>query len=269
MQNYVHRGKPSRSRRPTRSVPVVASRSGNIFGVAVNTQVQGDSMEAVVSGVFDLAKDASTFSQGDLVYWDDTNKVGTSTVGANLLIGSAEKAQLTGDGTVRVKLFGVPGFSGQVNGVKVAHALYDFTVDGGTSCTPTNSDTIPANAVVFGGVVNSTVAVTAAGAATVAIGTAAGSAGNSIPDCDGQGFAVAGRGSCAYVRSHAVQDVGSRQDQRYDSDRAAHRRPDRSLGAVRARQQRLTVTAWCCAATWGRHCDRPRFSTVHVRLAHY
>jgi hypothetical protein len=143
-------------------------------------------MEAVVSGVFDLAKDASTFSQGDLVYWDDTNKVGTSTVGANLLIGSAEKAQLTGDATVRVKLFGVPGFSGQVNGVKVAHALYDFTVDGGASCTPVNSDTIPANAVVFGGAVNSTVAVTAAGAATVAIGTAAGSSGNSILTATGK-----------------------------------------------------------------------------------
>jgi hypothetical protein len=85
-----------------------------------------------------------------------------------------------------VKLFGVPGFSGQVNGVKVAHALYDYAVDGGASCTPANSDTIPANAVVFGGVVNSTAAVTAAGAATVAIGTAAGSAGNSILTATGK-----------------------------------------------------------------------------------
>ena len=186
MQNYVHRGETLTLTAPYAVSSGGGVKVGNIFGVAVNTQVQGDSMEAVVSGVFDLAKDASTFSQGDLVYWDDTNKVGTSTVGANLLIGSAEKAQLTGDGTVRVKLFGVPGFSGQVNGVKVAHALYDFTVDGGTSCTPANSDTIPANAVVFGGAVNSTVAVTAAGAATVAIGTAAGSAGNSILTATGK-----------------------------------------------------------------------------------
>jgi predicted RecA/RadA family phage recombinase len=186
MQNYVHRGETLTLTAPYAVSSGGGVKVGNIFGVAVNTQVQGDSMEAVVSGVFDLAKDASTFSQGDLVYWDDTNKVGTSTVGANLLIGSAEKAQLTGDGTVRVKLFGVPGFSGQVNGVKVAHALYDFTVDGGASCTPANSDTIPANAVVFGGAVNSTAAVTAAGAATVAIGTAAGSAGNSILTATGK-----------------------------------------------------------------------------------
>jgi hypothetical protein len=131
-------------------------------------------------------KDASVFAQGDLVYWDDTAKKATSTVSSNLLIGNAEAAQLTGDATVDVVLFGVPGFSGQVNGVRVAHALYDFTVDGGASCTPANSDTIPANAVVFGGVVNSTVAAAASGSATVAIGTAAGSAGNSILTATGK-----------------------------------------------------------------------------------
>ena len=37
-----------------------------------------------------------------------------------------------------------------------------------------HNDTIPDNAVVFGGVVNSAAAVTASGSATVAIGTAAG-----------------------------------------------------------------------------------------------
>jgi hypothetical protein len=79
-----------------------------------------------------------------------------------------------------VRLFGVPGFSGQANGVKITHFLYNFAVDGGASCTLANSDTIPANAVVFGGGVNPTTAVTADGAATVAIGTSAGSAGNSI-----------------------------------------------------------------------------------------
>jgi len=102
------------------------------------------------------------------------------------LIGNAEAAQLTGDATVDVVLFGVPGFSGQVNGVRVAHALYDYSVDGGATCTPANSDTIPDNAVVFGGVVNSTAAVTASGSATVAIGTAAGSAANSILTATGK-----------------------------------------------------------------------------------
>ena len=88
--------------------------------------------------------------------------------------------------SVRVNLFGVPGFSGQAHGLKVAHALYDYSVDGGSTCTPANSDTIPDNAVVFGGVVNSTAAVTASGSATVAIGTAAGSAANSILTATGK-----------------------------------------------------------------------------------
>jgi predicted RecA/RadA family phage recombinase len=189
MINYVHRGETLTLTAPYAVSSGGGVKVGSIFGIAVNTQVQGDSMEAVVTGVFDVAKDGSTFSSGDPVYWDDTNKVATSTVGANLLIGVTDLIQASGtnalggssgDATVRVRLYGVPGFSGQVNGVKVAHALYDFTVDGGASCTPANSDTIPANAVVFGGAVNSTVAVAAAGAATVAIGTAAGSAGNSI-----------------------------------------------------------------------------------------
>ena len=159
---------------------------GNVFGVAANDTLSTFDVECDVEGVYDLAKDTSTFAQGDLAYWDDSAKKVTSTVGGNLLIGAVEIAAATGVATVRVNLFGVPGFSGQVNGVKVAHALYDYGVDGGASCTPANSDTIPDNALVFGGVVNSTAAVTASGSATVAVGTAAGSAANSILTATGK-----------------------------------------------------------------------------------
>ena len=159
---------------------------GNVFGVAANDTLSTFDVECDVEGVYDLAKDASTFAQGDLAYWDDSAKKVTSTVGGNLLIGAVEIAAATGVATVRVNLFGVPGFSGQVNGVKVAHILFDYAVDGGASCTPANSDTIPDNALVFGGVVNSTTAVTASGSATVAVGTAAGSAANSILTATGK-----------------------------------------------------------------------------------
>lgn len=159
---------------------------GNLFGVASNDTLSGGDVECCVEGVYDLAKDASTFAQGDLAYWDDSAKKVTSTVGSNLLIGAVEVAAATGAAVVRVNLFGVPGFSGQAHGLKVAHALYDFAVDGGSTCTPAISDTIPDNAVVFGGVVNSSTAVTASGSATVAIGTAAGSASNSILTATGK-----------------------------------------------------------------------------------
>jgi predicted RecA/RadA family phage recombinase len=161
-------------------------KSGNVFGVANNDFTVSVASEFDVVGVFALAKDASVFAQGDLVYWDDSGKQCTSTVGSNLVIGLAEQAQLTGDTTVQVRLTGSPGFSGQASGVKVAHMLYSYAVDGGATCTPANSDTIPDNAVVFGGVVNATAAVTASGSATVAIGTAAGSSSGSILTATGK-----------------------------------------------------------------------------------
>jgi predicted RecA/RadA family phage recombinase len=159
---------------------------GNVFGVAAYDTLSGADVECTVEGVYDLAKDSSTFAQGDLAYWDDSAKKATSTVGSNLLIGAVEVAAATGVATVRVNLFGVPGFSGQAHGLKVAHALYDYSVDGGATCTPANSDTIPDNAVVLGGVVNSTAAVTASGSATVSIGTAAGSGAASILTATGK-----------------------------------------------------------------------------------
>ncbi len=146
-------------------------------------------VEGMVQGVFDLTKDgSSTFNEGDLVYWDNVNKCCSSTVASNLLIGVATLnwpdgtalGGSSGDATVCVRLFGVPGFSGQVNGLKVAHFVYNVATDGGASCTPANADTIPANAVVAGGVIHAPTGLTAAGAATLAIGTTAGSSASSI-----------------------------------------------------------------------------------------
>ena len=179
MVNFQHQGDTVTVAAPGTVASGAGVKVGNIFGIASYDAVLNDSLELARKGVFNIAKDASVFAQGDLVYWDDTAKKATSTVGANMAVGMAEVAALTGDATVTTILL-PPGFSGQVNGVKVAHVLYDYTVDGGGTCVPANSDTIPANAVVFGGVVNSTVAVTAAGSATVALGTATGSAANSI-----------------------------------------------------------------------------------------
>ena len=180
MINYIKSGETLTLAAPYDVLSGGGFKVRNVFAVAAYDALSGVDVEGSTKGVFDIAKDTSAFSQGDLVYWDDSAKKATSTVGSNLLIGAATDAALTGGATVRVNLFGVPGFSGQVNGVKVAHMLYSFAVDGGASCTPANSDTIPDDAVVFGGIVNSTTAVTASGSATVAIGTVAGSAGNSI-----------------------------------------------------------------------------------------
>ena len=180
MTNFVKSGDNLTLTAPYNVLSGGGFKVGNVFSVAAFDALQGAEVEGDVEGVFDLPKDGSTFVQGDLAYWDDAAKKVTSTVGGNLLIGGVEVDAATGAATVRVNLFGVPGFSGQVNGVKVAHMLFDFAVDGGVTCTPANSDTIPDNAVVFGGVINSTTPVAADGAATVALGTDAGSAADSI-----------------------------------------------------------------------------------------
>ena len=186
MRNFIHQGNTLTLIPPYSGLSGGGMKSGNVFGVANNDFTVSVASEFDVSGVFALAKDASVFAQGDLVYWDDTAKAATSTVASNLVIGLAEQAQLTGDTTVQVRLTGAPGFSGQASGLKVAHMLYSYAVDGGATCTPANSDTIPDNAVVFGGVVNATAAVTASGSATVAIGTAAGSSSGSILTATGK-----------------------------------------------------------------------------------
>lgn len=74
------------------------------------------------------------------------------------------------------------------DGVYVAKAIYDFSVDGGaeTAIIPSISDIIPAGAVVFGGFVNSPTAVTSGGSATVAVGTSAGSSADSILGATGK-----------------------------------------------------------------------------------
>jgi predicted RecA/RadA family phage recombinase len=63
---------------------------GSLFGVASGDALSGADVEAVTEGVFDLAKtSAQAWSQGDKVYWDDTNKECTVVAAGNVLIGVA------------------------------------------------------------------------------------------------------------------------------------------------------------------------------------
>lgn len=79
---------------------------GCLFGVATVSVLSGASGEFLREGVVEIAKDTSVFAMGDRVYWDNTNKVATSTVSGNMLIGRAVQAQLTGDTIVRLVLGG-------------------------------------------------------------------------------------------------------------------------------------------------------------------
>lgn len=63
-----------------------------------------------------------------------------------------------------------------------AKMTYDFAVDGGVAglITPANSPIIPDNAIILGGTVDITTTLTSGGAATIALGTSAGSSATSL-----------------------------------------------------------------------------------------
>jgi hypothetical protein len=70
------------------------------------------------------------------------------------------------------------GFSG----LRVAHAIFSFAVDGGVTglITPVSTAVIPANAIIIGGTVNVVAAVTSLGSATLSVGTSAGSSASAL-----------------------------------------------------------------------------------------
>ena len=82
---------------------------GSLFAVALGAASNGGAVRGKTTGVFDLVKAASqAWTVGVKVYWDNTAKNCTTTVGSNTLIGVAAAAVGSGAGetTGRVRLNG-------------------------------------------------------------------------------------------------------------------------------------------------------------------
>ena len=63
---------------------------GTIFGIAQSDAVETADVVLVRRGVFDLAKtSAQAWTVGAKLYWDNTNKVATTSASGNTLIGAA------------------------------------------------------------------------------------------------------------------------------------------------------------------------------------
>ncbi len=78
---------------------------GSLFGVAVAAAKAGETVQLKTSGVFTLPKTTGqAWTVGQKMYWDDSTKKVTSTVGSNTLIGVALATAASGDtsGTVRL-----------------------------------------------------------------------------------------------------------------------------------------------------------------------
>jgi len=109
MKNYVQKGETLTLTAPYAVSSGGGALVGSVFGVASNDYGNSDEGEFQVAGVFDLTREtgASTgFTQGALVYWDNTNKRVTKTATSNKLIGVAARAAADGDATGRVRLNG-------------------------------------------------------------------------------------------------------------------------------------------------------------------
>ncbi|WP_347269859.1 DUF2190 family protein [Rhizorhabdus histidinilytica] len=77
---------------------------GSIFAVATISAANGADIIGRTTGVYDLAKAAGAVTQGAKLYWDNTNKVLTTTASGNTLVGTAVRAAQSGDATARVRL---------------------------------------------------------------------------------------------------------------------------------------------------------------------
>lgn len=106
-------------------------------------------------------------------------KVNTDTVIVSST-GLITTALITDANVTEAKISASSGFGLGI--LRVARAKYSFAVDGGSvgTITPATNATIPDNAVIVGGTINSTTAATSGGAATISVGTSAGSSTTSL-----------------------------------------------------------------------------------------
>lgn len=90
MKNFVQEGRTVTLTAPYARNAGEGALVGSIFGVAVNDVANGVDGEFLLEGTVDLAKTASqAWTQGALIYWDNTNKVATNVSTSNKLIGTA------------------------------------------------------------------------------------------------------------------------------------------------------------------------------------
>jgi predicted RecA/RadA family phage recombinase len=109
MKNYFQPGKTLTLTAPYAVTSGDGLLVGSIFGVAAGDAASGATIEAALTGVFDLTKIGSqAWTVGAKVYWDDTNKRCTTVATDNTLIGVAVEAVAGGAGDTigRVRLNG-------------------------------------------------------------------------------------------------------------------------------------------------------------------
>jgi predicted RecA/RadA family phage recombinase len=107
MTNYQQEGKSLTLVAPYDVASGAGFLVGSIFAVANFTALNGADVEGTTKGVFELAKvSAQAWTQGALIYWDNTAKNCTTTSTSNKLIGVATAAAANPSATGFVRLNG-------------------------------------------------------------------------------------------------------------------------------------------------------------------
>lgn len=107
-KNYVSPGDKLNYTAPSAVTSGQGVLVGNTFGVAVYDAAISEQVTLGITGVWELTKNAGeAWTEGQLIYWDNTNKRTTSTVGTNKLIGTARFAALAAATVGTVRLNGV------------------------------------------------------------------------------------------------------------------------------------------------------------------
>ena len=107
MKNFVQRGEIITLVAPYDVAAGAGLLVGAIFGVATSPALSGATVEAAVSGVFELPKtSAQAWTVGAKVYWDDAAKLCTTVNTSNTLIGVAVAAAANPSATGLVRLNG-------------------------------------------------------------------------------------------------------------------------------------------------------------------
>lgn len=122
MKNFIQKGKIVTVAAPATVVAGAGVLVGALFGVAVFGAASGATLEIATEGVFALDKvSAQAWTEGASIYWDNTQKLATTTASGNTPIGVATDAAANPSATGVVKL--VPAWPLAVAGLPASAAF--------------------------------------------------------------------------------------------------------------------------------------------------
>lgn len=107
MKNYIQIGDTLPFTAPYAVAAGAGFQVGGLFAVAVNAAANGAPVQGKLTGVYTLAKAAgSSWTVGEVIYWDNTAKACTDTAASNLKIGHATEAAASSATVGAVRLNG-------------------------------------------------------------------------------------------------------------------------------------------------------------------